>query len=81
MPNERWPTKWRVGIALGVVGLAVLLVLGYIWWTRPPQMGSDEEVFHAVDALFTAVTARDEKLLGQCEQNLRALKVLGAAGN
>jgi hypothetical protein len=31
----------------------------------------------ACDALFTAVTARDEKLLGQCEQNLRALKDAG----
>jgi hypothetical protein len=40
-------------------------------------MGSDEEVFKTVDALFTAVTARDEKLLGQCEQRLHALANAG----
>ena len=40
-------------------------------------MGADEEVFKAVDALFTAVTARDEKLLGECEQRLSALKDAG----
>ena len=32
----------------------------------------------AVDALFTAVTARDDKLLGECERRLHALKDAGA---
>jgi hypothetical protein len=36
-------------------------------------MGADEEVFKTVDALFTAVTARDEKWLGDCQQRLRTL--------
>jgi hypothetical protein len=40
-------------------------------------MGADEEVFSTVDALFTAITARNEKLLGQCEQRLQALKAAG----
>jgi hypothetical protein len=40
-------------------------------------MGGDEEVIKAVDALFTAVTARDEKLLGQCEQRLHAYSKAG----
>jgi hypothetical protein len=40
-------------------------------------MGADEETFKTVDALFTAVTARDEKLLGQCAQRLNALKGAG----
>jgi hypothetical protein len=44
---------------------------------KPPQMGGDEEVFVAVDALFTAVTARDATLLGRCEQRLDALKSAG----
>jgi hypothetical protein len=30
-----------------------------------------------VDALFTAVTARDEKLLAQCEQRLHAYRDAG----
>lgn len=37
-------------------------------------MGADEEVFRTVDALFTAVTARDEQLLTQGEQRLRAFQ-------
>jgi hypothetical protein len=40
-------------------------------------MGADEEAFAAVDALFTAVTARDEKRLGHCERRLGALKDAG----
>jgi hypothetical protein len=36
-------------------------------------MGADPEVFKTVDALFTAVTSRDEKRLAECEQRLFAL--------
>jgi hypothetical protein len=35
-------------------------------------MGADEDAAKTVDALFTAITARDEKLLGDCEKRLRA---------
>ena len=59
------------------VGVAAVLGVAFVGCGRPPQMGADEEVFSAVDALFTAVTARDEKLLGQCEQRLRTLKDAG----
>src|SRR5438105_9828504 len=60
-----------------MIGLAGLLVCWCVWWATPPQMGADEQVFAAVDALFTAVTARDERLLGQCEQRLRGLRAAG----
>ena len=40
-------------------------------------MGPDEDVFKTVDALFTAVTARDEKLLARSEQRLRASREAG----
>ncbi|HEY7424618.1 MAG TPA: hypothetical protein VH682_10350 [Gemmataceae bacterium] len=59
------------------VATVVLVGLFIWWWSRPPQMGNDEEVAKAVDALFTAVTARDEKLLGNCERRLLALKDAG----
>jgi hypothetical protein len=55
--------------------IAICLVAVIVWalsLRRPPQMGANEEVFHTVDALFTAVTARDEKLLAQCEARLQA---------
>ena len=56
-----------------VVGGAVL----YHYLSRPPQMGTSEEAFNTVDALFTAVTARDEKRLGECEQRLHAYRDAG----
>lgn len=64
-------------IKVAAVG-AVALVLGAAFLGgRPPQMGADEEVFRTVDALFTAVTARDAKLLGQCEQRIHAYRDAG----
>ena len=67
-------TARRAVLAAGALALACLLVFGYLWWTTPPQMGSDKEVFAGVDALFTALTAQDAKLLAQCEQRLHALR-------
>lgn len=61
------------------VGVVAVLAVGWVsWaWTRPPQMGADEATFKAVDALFTAVTARDERLVRECEQRLLAAKDAG----
>jgi hypothetical protein len=64
-------------LAAGVAGLVVLAGLFLWWWLRAPQIGGDEEVVQAVDALFTAVTAHDEKLLADCERRLLALKDAG----
>jgi hypothetical protein len=64
-----------------LAGLGVAATAAVVWLfvnlTRTPQIGADEEAFKAVDALFTAVTARDETLLSQCEQRLRGLKEAG----
>jgi hypothetical protein len=68
--------KRAVLVAAAGVGLAFVAWL-LIGWSRPPQMGADEKVTRAVDALFTAITARDEKLLAECEQRLLALKEAG----
>jgi hypothetical protein len=73
MSHSKDSTTRRTALAAGLSGLAVFLLCWLIvWWTRPPQMGVDEEAIKIVDALFTAVTARDQKLLGQCEQRLHA---------
>jgi hypothetical protein len=66
-------TRRAIGAAM-VAGLAVVLVFSFIGCGKPPQMGADEEVFNTVDALFTAITAHDEKLLGQCERRLQVCK-------
>jgi hypothetical protein len=70
-------TTGQAAGAAGVVVFVALAVCWFVWRGRPPQMAADEEVFKTVDALFTAVTARDEKLLGQCEQRLQALRDAG----
>ena len=58
------------------VGVAVILGLTAMGCGKP-QLGADDEVFKTVDALFTAVSARDEKLLGQCEERLNAGRAAG----
>jgi hypothetical protein len=60
-------------LALGLlaVGAVVLLIVNL---RRPPQIDADEAVFNTVDALFTALTAHDEKRLGQCEQRLHVYR-------
>jgi len=57
---------------------AVLLALAVGGCWGPPQIGGDEKSFKAVDALYTAVSLRDVKLVDQCEGTL---KELGAAGS
>src|SRR5438309_296095 len=62
----------------GALGVAVLLVAaGFFWFRGTPQIGADKDAFRTVDALFTALTARDERLLGDCEKRLTALKNAG----
>jgi hypothetical protein len=66
------------GLLLTALGLVVVVVVAGVAWlymvfTRPPQMGIDEQAFGAVDALFTAVTSHNEKLVNDCEQRLHKL--------
>jgi hypothetical protein len=67
----------RLLIGLVLFGTVAAVAGSCFWWTRPPQMGADAEVFRTVDALYTAVTARDEKLLQQCERRLGRLREAG----
>jgi hypothetical protein len=69
-------TRKRLACAAAISG-AALVVYWLFWWGRPPQMGGDKEAAKAVDALFTAVTARDANLLGQCEQRLHSHRDAG----
>jgi len=61
------------GTPCAAAGLLIVLV----GCGRPPQLGADDDVFKTVDALFTAVTARDEKLLDDCGQRLRSFQEAG----
>jgi hypothetical protein len=60
-----------------LIGLAALLVW-LLSLRRPPQMGTNEEAFRTVDALFTAINAHDEAGLAQCEARLHAYRDAGA---
>lgn len=57
-----------------------LLIVGaagyglYYYWTRPPQMGTSDEVFKTVDALYTAVRSHDERRMGECQLKLKSLR-------
>ena len=70
-------TTKRAAIVAGTIGLVVLIGWIYFAWGKPPQMGPDDEVFSTVDALFTAVTAHDERLLEQCTRRLQVLSEAG----
>lgn len=79
MGHQSAPTTRRVAavVVAGAAGLCVLAWL-FMWWSsRPPQIGASEEVSEAIDALFTSVTARDEKLLADCQRRLVALRDAG----
>ena len=43
----------------------------------PSQIGADKDAFKAVDALYTAVSLRDPRLLDQCEKTLQSLQAKG----
>jgi hypothetical protein len=60
----------------GVLAVATGIVL-FGLLSRPPQMGASEEVFHTVDALYTAVRNQDEKRVGECERRLHGYRESG----
>jgi hypothetical protein len=57
--------------------LVAAALLAAVGCGKPPQMGGDEEAFATVDALFTAVTARDVQKLAECERRLHELRDAG----
>jgi hypothetical protein len=75
----------RGKITVGVLALLLAVVAGRIWlgMRAQPQLPADDEVFTAVDGLFTAVTARDASRLAACQRRLAAIhhagKLPGAA--
>jgi hypothetical protein len=75
----------RGKITVGVLALLLAVVAGRVWlgMRAQPQLPADDEVFTAVDGLFTAVTARDASRLAACQRRLEAIyhagKLPGAA--
>lgn len=71
----------RVAITRGLLAALGLLIVGVgVWLWRiqpPPQLPNDAEVFDTVDALFTAVTSRNERQLSECEARLNSFHDAG----
>jgi hypothetical protein len=66
-------------MGLAVLGLLAVAIGVRIWFglRSQPQLPPSAEVFKAVDSLFTAVTARDQKQLAACEQRLSGYQQQG----
>jgi hypothetical protein len=60
-----------------LIATAALSLLASFGCGKPPQIGSDEEAHKSIDALFTAVTARDATQLDRCEARLNDLHAQG----
>lgn len=60
---------------VAVIGVVTSLLIGltYWAWTDTPQLADDDDVYASLDALFTAVTARREPLIVNCESKLVVL--------
>jgi hypothetical protein len=63
--------RGRIGLA--ILGVLVVASAARVWlgYRAPPQLPASDEVYKSVDALFTAVTSRDEQRLAACEERLK----------
>ena len=79
MSSENEGTSRENYAKYAIIGFVALVAIGvvYHYWSRPPQMGTSEEVFNTVDALYTAVRNRDEKRIGECEVRLKGYREAG----
>lgn len=59
------------------IGVTMALLLPFAGCGRPPQIGTDKEVFKAVDALYTAVGLKDARLVADCHEHLARLQNQG----
>src|SRR5215468_9228226 len=66
-------TRVAVWVLVGLVVFAGIVAL-IAYRSSPPQMGTDEDVFNTVDALYTAVRNRDVQRLGECESRLKSYR-------
>jgi len=54
--------------------VVAVLLAGLSGCGGPPQLGQNEASFKAVDALYTAVSLRDLRLLDRCKKSLEDLR-------
>ncbi len=74
MANSDASPRSRMFLILCGLATVVAVVVLVQTFKAPPQIGTDEEVFMTVDALFTALTSRDDSRLDACEERLVAFR-------
>jgi hypothetical protein len=69
----------RNKIGLAVLGTFLVVGAARLWLGlhSQPQLPPSEEIFKSVDALFTAVTSRDQQRLAACATRLNIYKQQG----
>lgn len=75
--STKTSSNGRISTVTAIVGFCLALCAVWVWWVwpaPPPQLGSDKQVFDAVDALFTAVRSHDDRLLDGCQQRLHGFE-------
>jgi hypothetical protein len=77
-PTDSNPERRRQLVMLGLLLIAVSVLAIRFWKFSPPQIGTDEEVFKTVDALFTAVTSHSQKQLEDCAKKLSDFRRSGS---
>jgi hypothetical protein len=77
-PREEGTSRNRFAtfVLLGLLATAAVAVAA-VYFNRPPQMGTDEDVFLTVDALYTAVRVKDDVRVAQCEKRLHSYREAG----
>ena len=79
MSSENDGTSRERYAKYALIGIVAMVVIGVVihYWNRPPQMGTSEEVFNTVDALYTAVRNQDDKRMSECETRLKGYREAG----
>jgi len=70
--NRTEKRNLRIGFTLIGIGL-ILVAGGFVYWIQiPPQLGTHDESFLTVDALYSAVRDRNGTQLQDCEVKLKS---------
>jgi hypothetical protein len=69
----------RIKAVLGCIVIVIAALMAvFVVRQQPAQLPPNDEVFRTVDALFTAITAHDERRIADCGKRLQGFEASGA---